>query len=242
MDPFSNPSSTQWSNSPTEQAPASSDQAPQAIREDLSALPASLPEENRADFVLFLGIVSLLMCGPLGVVPWIMANSDLKRNREGRLSHRSVRTLRIGKALGIGGTLVFLLSVAVAAVAWHRGFDPMSGQIDWTGLLRGPTPLPADRIVFAGEWRGHRGTFIRINPDGTGDFRSRESVLEGGRVTIGEHSISIGNRGVSGNWEIERVPTMKNGIWTMKLNGEVFRRRNRGFTVNGRIDLFAEAA
>lgn len=241
MDPSGNPVSTVSSISPADPTSVPSERPPQALAEDHPAPPPG-HEENRADLVLFLGIISLLMCGPLGVVPWIMANADLKRYREGKLSHRRLKALKVGKALGIGGILVFLVSVAVGAVAWHRGFDPMSGQIDWTGLLRGPTPLPADRIVFAGEWRGHRGTFIRINPDGTGDYRSRDSMLEGGRVTIDEHSISIGNPTVSRNWRIERIPTLKHGTWTMKLNGEVFRKRTRGFTVNARIDLFAESA
>ena len=34
-------------------------------------------ERGRGDLILMLGILSLFLCGPLGIVAWVMANSDL---------------------------------------------------------------------------------------------------------------------------------------------------------------------
>lgn len=41
------------------------------------------PSPNRADSILVLGILSLFVCWPVGIVAWIMANSDLREIREG---------------------------------------------------------------------------------------------------------------------------------------------------------------
>lgn len=204
---------------------------PKGVAGTVGAVRPEPLRKNRADLVLFLGIVSLLMCGPLGIVPWLMANSDLKGVRNGTVSPDGVGPLKMGKALGIAGTALFLLTLVVAFTAVYRGFDPTAHDGAWSALFSGPRPLPPNKIVYAGEWLGHRGTFLRINPDGTGDFKSRETALQGGKVTIDDHSITIGSSGASKVWAIERTPAMKNGIWKMRLNGEVFRRQARGFLV-----------
>ncbi len=146
-------------------------------RQHAGGRPTRPEDHGRANLVLFLGLLSLFMCGPLGVVAWIMANADLKKIRDGVLPPRHAGTLKIGRALGIAGTVVFVVSIVVIATLLQRGITGLGG---WTET----SPLPPDQIVFAGEWIGKKGTVIRIRPDGGGDFQSSRTSLTGGQVRV----------------------------------------------------------
>lgn len=179
---------------------------------------------GRAGLVLFLGLLSLFMCGPIGLVAWIMANADLRRIRAGTLSARQSRTLRLGRAFGIIGTLVFVAGVVCVAVLLQRGLPTFEGLV----MTR---PLPPEQVVFSGEWFGDKGTYIAIRANGSGDYRSRNSSVRGGRVVIESDLLSIGLMGLSRKWHIEKAPHLDGGNWSMKLDGEVFLRKSEGLTV-----------
>ncbi len=181
------------------------------------------PEEgtDRSGFILFLGIVSLFLCGPLGISAWIMANSDLRKIRMGRLSSRKAGMLRLGRALGIAGSLVFVVVIVSTALFLYRQFSDLQAVV-------GTSPLRPDQVAYVGEWYGKKGTVIRIQVDGTGDFRSRRSSVTGGRVKIEGDSLSIGILGLSKTWHIDVRPRLENGDWTMQLDGEVFRKKADG--------------
>jgi hypothetical protein len=174
--------------------------------------------------VLFLGMLSLFMCGPVGLIAWIIANSELRRIREGTLSPRHSSTLKFGRALGIIGILVFVAGIVCGAVLLQRGWHTFEG-------LTKAQPLKANQIVYAGEWTGNHGTYIAIRPNGSGDFRSRHSTVTGGKVAIEKDVLSIGLMGLSKKWHIDSPPHMEDGEWSMKLDGEVFRRKSTGLTV-----------
>ncbi|MBI4965171.1 MAG: hypothetical protein HY913_17990 [Desulfomonile tiedjei] len=183
------------------------------------------PEDGgRASLVLFLGLLSLFMCGPLGIIAWIMANADLKKIRAGALSPRQAGTLKIGRALGIIGTIVFVISIFVFAHLLQRGITGLGG---WTET----SPLLPNQIVFVGEWVGKKGTVIRIRPDGKGDFRSSHSSMTGGQVRIDKDDLSIGLMGISKSWHIDAPPHLTNGSWEMSLDGEIFIRKGEDLTV-----------
>lgn len=187
--------------------------------------PPTRPEDRgRANLVLFLGLLSLFMCGPLGIVAWIMANADLKKIRDGVLSPRQASTLKIGRALGIAGTVLFVVSIVFVATLLQRGITGLGG---WTET----SPLPPDQIVFAGEWTGKKGTLIRIRPDGRGDFRSSRASVTGGQVRIDKDHLSIGLMGISKSWHIDMPPHLEDGTWQMKLDGELFVRKAEGLAV-----------
>jgi hypothetical protein len=181
-------------------------------------------KESRADLVLFLGILSLFMCGPIGIVAWIIANADLKKIRAGTLSPRKASNLKIGRTLGIVGAVLFIGTVVAVTLFVQRN---MSGLEE----MLGGEPLKSDEFVFAGEWFGERGTYIRIYLDGKGDFISSHSRVRGGRVRISGNSLSIGLLGMSKSWRLDRRPHMENGYWTMRLDGELFKRKGDDFTV-----------
>jgi len=134
------------------------------------------------------------------------------------MSSRKLGTLKTGTALGVAGTIIFVVSFILAVTLIHRigsGVSPV-----WQAQ-----PLAPEQLVFAGEWFGKKGTKIRINQDGTADFQSDRSSVTGGRVVISDDSISIGFLGISKKWHIDRRPERENGNWVMKLDGEEFVRK-----------------
>jgi hypothetical protein len=179
---------------------------------------------NHADLVLFLGIVSLFMCGPLGIIAWIMGNSDLKKIRIGLMSPQKIGTLKVGKALGIVGTCLFAASFVIVGVIAHRGVTDFA--FNWKS-----SPLPPHHFVFVGDWAGKKGTLIRIHPNGRGDFKSQHSSLMGGNVRIDDKSLSIGTMGLSKSWRIDKPPQLENGNWIMELDNEEFVRGGEGHVV-----------
>jgi hypothetical protein len=62
--------------------------------------------------VLVLGILSLVCCGPLGIVAWVMGNTALREidAQPGRYSNRQL--VQIGRILGIIGGVLFLFALA----------------------------------------------------------------------------------------------------------------------------------
>ena len=61
--------------------------------------------------VLILGILSLVCCGPLGIVAWLQGNTALREidAQPGRYGNRQL--VQIGRILGIVGGVLFLLGV-----------------------------------------------------------------------------------------------------------------------------------
>lgn len=181
-------------------------------------------QSNHADLVLLLGIVSLFMCGPLGVIAWITGSADLRKIRNGLMSSRKIGTLKVGRALGIVGTCLFVASFVIVGLIAQRGVPDLG--LTWKG-----SPLSPDQLVFAGEWSGKKGTLIRIQADGRGDFKSGHSSVTGGNVRIQDRSLSIGTMGLSRTWHIDKPPHLENDSWTMELDNEVFVRRGEGHMV-----------
>lgn len=176
---------------------------------------------DRSGLILFLGILSLFMCGPLGLAAWIMAGSDLRKIRNGLLSREKTRVLKIGRAIGIIGTAIFVVVIVSGAAILQKQFGELPSVF-------GYTPLAADQAAFAGEWFGKKGTVIRIYSDGRGDFRAPRTTITGGRVNIKDESLSIRILGFSRTWHIDRPPHVENGNWSMQLDGETFVRKSEG--------------
>jgi hypothetical protein len=181
-------------------------------------------QSNHADLVLLLGIVSLFMCGPLGVIAWITGSSDLRKIRNGLMSSRKIGTLKVGRALGIVGTCLFVASFVIVGLIVQRGVTDFG--LNWKS-----SPLPPDQLIFAGEWSGKKGTLIRIQADGRGDFKSGHSSVTGGNVRIQERSLSIGTMGLSKTWHIDKPPHLEDDSWMMELDNEVFVKRGEGHMV-----------
>ena len=67
---------------------------------------------HRGRTVLTWGIVSLVACGPLGIVAWVMGSRDLREMEQGIMDPSGRGATRAGKVMGIfGSTLGTLIQV-----------------------------------------------------------------------------------------------------------------------------------
>jgi hypothetical protein len=218
-----NPDNTQFSGFKSDRRMASSGPIEPGRDLTLSSNPVGpgTYEADRSGLILFLGILSLFMCGPVGLAAWIMAGSDLRKIRKGLLSPEKTGILKVGRALGVIGTVIFVSVIISGAFMLQKQFGDLPGMFK-------DTPLAADQMMFAGEWLGKEGTVIRIQPDGRADFKGNRATITGGRVTIKGESISIGILGFSKSWHIDTRPHLEDGNWIMQLDGERFVRKSEG--------------
>ena len=62
--------------------------------------------EHRGAMVLTLGILSIVICGFLGPVAWVMGNNDLAAMRSGRMDPSGESLTQAGRILGIIATAI----------------------------------------------------------------------------------------------------------------------------------------
>lgn len=67
------------------------------------------PSSGRGTLILVLGILSIVICGLLGPVAWIMGNNALSDIRAGRLDPSEQGLVVAGKVCGIVSTCLILL-------------------------------------------------------------------------------------------------------------------------------------
>jgi len=66
---------------------------------------------HRATLILVLGILSLVLCAPLGIAAWIMGNGDLKQIDAGTMDPSGRSTTNAGRICGIIGTILLGLGI-----------------------------------------------------------------------------------------------------------------------------------
>lgn len=64
---------------------------------------------HRSALILVLGILSLILCAPLGIAAWIMGKSDLTEMRWGRMDRSGEGATFAGYVMGIISTVIFAL-------------------------------------------------------------------------------------------------------------------------------------
>lgn len=83
---------------------------------------------HRATTILVLGILSLVICAPLGIFAWIMGNSDIKEMDAGRMDPSGRSTTNAGRICGMIGTILLAISVVVfVALAAFGVLGAMAG-------------------------------------------------------------------------------------------------------------------
>ncbi|HAC09550.1 MAG TPA: hypothetical protein DCG14_07835 [Phycisphaerales bacterium] len=68
-------------------------------------------EPDRSSIVLVLGVLSLVICAPLGIAAWVMGASDLREMDAGLRVADGRSTAKAGMICGIIGTVLFVLQV-----------------------------------------------------------------------------------------------------------------------------------
>jgi len=73
--------------------------------------PARYAEESQATIILVLGILSLVICGLLGPVAWVMGNNEVQAVDAGRRPPEGRQMANIGRILGIIATALIVLGI-----------------------------------------------------------------------------------------------------------------------------------
>ena len=66
---------------------------------------------HRGTLILVLGILGLVVCGPLGIVAWIMGSGDLKEIDAGTMDPSGCGTTQAGKICGMIATILMIIGV-----------------------------------------------------------------------------------------------------------------------------------
>jgi len=76
---------------------------------------------HRGTLVLVLGILSLIICQPLGIVAWVLGSSDLKGIAAGTIDPSGKDLTNIGRILGIIATVLLILGIIFAILVFGLG-------------------------------------------------------------------------------------------------------------------------
>ena len=76
---------------------------------------------HRGTLILVFGILSLVVCGPLGIAAWIMGNTDLKQMTAGTMDPSGRGITNGGRICGIIGTVLMILAVVFFVITMLIG-------------------------------------------------------------------------------------------------------------------------
>ncbi|MGA3283597.1 MAG: DUF4190 domain-containing protein [Verrucomicrobiota bacterium] len=77
---------------------------------------------HRGTLILVLGILSLVVCSPLGIAAWVMGAGDLKQMDAGTMDPGGRGLTKAGKICGIVGTILLIVGIIVFGIAFALGF------------------------------------------------------------------------------------------------------------------------
>jgi hypothetical protein len=76
---------------------------------------------HRGTVILVLGILGLVVCGPLGVVAWILGNGDLKQMDAGAMDATGRSLTNAGRICGMIATILLALAILAVIVIFALG-------------------------------------------------------------------------------------------------------------------------
>ena len=71
---------------------------------------------HRGTLILVLGILSLVVCGPLGIFAWIMGSGDLKQMDAGTMDPSGRGTTNAGRICGMIATIFIIIGLVIGAL------------------------------------------------------------------------------------------------------------------------------
>jgi hypothetical protein len=81
---------------------------------------------HRATTILVLGILGLVLCGPLGIAAWVMGANDMKEMEAGTMDPSGRGTTQAGKICGMIACILMILGFiagllfSMFVVSFHR--------------------------------------------------------------------------------------------------------------------------
>jgi hypothetical protein len=73
---------------------------------------------HRGTLILILGILGLVVCGPLAIVAWLLGSSDLKEMDAGSMDSSGRGLTNAGKICGIIGTILMAIGLIIGVVCF----------------------------------------------------------------------------------------------------------------------------
>jgi hypothetical protein len=83
---------------------------------------------HRGTLILVLGILSLVVCSPLGIAAWVMGAGDLKQMDAGTMDPSGRGNTQAGKICGIIGTILLIIGVIIMALFFMLGLATALSQ------------------------------------------------------------------------------------------------------------------
>ncbi len=77
---------------------------------------------HRGTLILVLGILGLVLCGPVGIAAWVMGSNDLKEIDAGTMDPAGRGTTQAGKICGMIATILLIVGVVIGALFFLFGF------------------------------------------------------------------------------------------------------------------------
>jgi len=77
---------------------------------------------HRGTLILVLGILGLIVCGPLGIAAWIMGSSDLKEMSAGTMDPSGRGNTSAGQICGMIATILMIIGLIGVAMFFMFGF------------------------------------------------------------------------------------------------------------------------
>ena len=76
---------------------------------------------HRGTLILVLGILSLIICQPVGIAAWIMGNADLKQIAAGTMDPEGKSLTQIGKILGMIAVIILVIGIVLGILGLVLG-------------------------------------------------------------------------------------------------------------------------
>jgi len=76
---------------------------------------------HRGTLILVLGILGLVVCGPVGIAAWVMGNADLKEMDAGTMDPSGRGTTQAGKICGMIACILMILGLVIGVAVFALG-------------------------------------------------------------------------------------------------------------------------
>jgi hypothetical protein len=76
---------------------------------------------HRGTLILVLGILGLVICGPLGIAAWVMGSGDLKEMNAGTMDPSGRSLTNAGKICGIIASILTIIGVVIFILVFALG-------------------------------------------------------------------------------------------------------------------------
>jgi hypothetical protein len=76
---------------------------------------------HRGTLILVLGILGLVVCGPVGIAAWVMGANDLKEMDAGTMDPSGRGSTQAGKICGMIGCILMILGVVIVGLLFALG-------------------------------------------------------------------------------------------------------------------------